>query len=302
MGGGSSLLRLGKADAAIMAFSSALRIRPDDASLHALLGDAHALAGDVEDAAGAYKQALSLSSNHKRARAGLARVRPVLNRKAADAWRAKAQKHFRAKQYQIAATAYEKASEGNPNDPRAFAGLGASRLALSDAGASIEAYRRAIELAPDHAGHWAQLGIAQQKLGHLKKASKSYRRALSINATHSIAKERLASLQPKAGKGSAKPAAIDELAAALLDDPLNEKKSRRGITNEMPTLPGESDPAEAETGKKNTEDGVNKEPTPEPDVKPKKDAPLKDAPLERCNRASSGADTFGHHGGTSPFA
>ncbi len=260
MGRGIALMELGKTAQAIQALNSALRIRPDDAELHARVGDAHASAGEPEEALGAYKQALALHPKNKRARAGVKDVQPLLQRRAADAWRAKAKKHFLANQFRIAANAYEKAAKTNPSDPRALAGLGASRLALGEIAAAVKAYQRATKLAPQHAAHWAQLGLAYQKLGDFKKASAVYEKALAIEPRNKMIKSRLAALQPKDSKADAKPGPSDELAEALLDDPLNEKNSRRGLTDEMPTLPGE------DTAEGGSEGGGDSDPTPEPDV------------------------------------
>lgn len=258
MGRGLALLELGKAPQAVQALDSALRIRPDDAELHAWVGEAHAQAGRPEEAMGAYKQALALHPKNKRARTGIKRVEPALARKAADAWRDKGKKHFQANQFRIAANAYEKACEMYDSDPRAFAGLGASRLALGETSSAIEAYQRATKLAPEHAGHWTQLGTAFQKMGHFDKATTAYEKALSLQPRNKSIKARLAALRPKDNKADAKPAPSDELAEALLDDPLNEKNSRRGLTNDMPTL--------AEDGQPTSEGGDSDDPTPEPDV------------------------------------
>lgn len=266
IGRGQALLALEKAPQAIQALSSALRIRPDDAELHALVGDAHAAAGEPDEAMGAYKQATALHPKNKRARAGIKRVQPMLAQKAAEAWREKGKKHFRANQFRIAANAYEKAAEASPEDSRSFAGLGASRLALGEASAAITAYQRATRLAPQHAGHWAQLGASYQKMGDFEKAAHAYQKSLSIQPRNADVKTRLAALQPKDSKADAKPGPSDGFVEALLDDPLNEKNARRGLNSEdMPTLPEEGEKvADVEASA-----GDSQDPTPEPDVETK---------------------------------
>lgn len=121
-----------------------------------------------------------------------ARAKPRPNPKVDH--KALAKEHYRARRYPQAAAGYERATRVSPRDAGAFAGWGASLLALRKSDAAIQAYSRAIRLKPKSSGFQAALGRAYLQKGDKRRAKKAYRKALSLNPNNSAAKKALAKL------------------------------------------------------------------------------------------------------------
>jgi Flp pilus assembly protein TadD len=103
--------------------------------------------------------------------------------------------HYQAGRYREAATAYQNATEHDPSDAGAFAGLAASRLAMGDSNAAIAAYSRAVRLQPDSSGFHAALGRAYLAGGDRGRARAAYQKALELNPNNGAAKTALAQLR-----------------------------------------------------------------------------------------------------------
>jgi serine/threonine protein kinase/tetratricopeptide (TPR) repeat protein len=97
--------------------------------------------------------------------------------------------------YREAAAAYQSATEQDPSDAGAFAGLGAARLEAGDANASIAAYSRAVRLQPGSSGFHAALGRAYLASGDRIRARAAYQKALELNPNNGAAKTALAQLR-----------------------------------------------------------------------------------------------------------
>lgn len=102
--------------------------------------------------------------------------------------------HYRAGRYREAAAAYQGATEQDPSDPGAFAGLAASRLASGNANAAIAAYSRAVRLQPTSSGFHAALGRAYLANNDRGRARAAYEKALELNPENGAAKTALAQL------------------------------------------------------------------------------------------------------------
>jgi serine/threonine protein kinase/tetratricopeptide (TPR) repeat protein len=113
----------------------------------------------------------------------------------AEEYKTQGRTQFQAKQFMEAAAAYERATEQNPSDPGAFAGLGASRLAAGNPVAAIAAYSRAVRLQPNSSGFHAALGRAYLQKGDRDRARSAYERALQLDPNNGAAKTAIAQLK-----------------------------------------------------------------------------------------------------------
>jgi len=111
--------------------------------------------------------------------------------------RTEAREHYAAGRYKSASTAYRKITKLEPSDAGAFAGLGASYLALNRAKRAIAAYKRAIKLQPKNSGFHAALARAYATKGDRDRAIKTYQQALRLNPRNRIAKAALQQLTQK---------------------------------------------------------------------------------------------------------
>lgn len=112
-----------------------------------------------------------------------------------DALKADARKYFAAKKFPRAARAYKRVTKAAPRDSGAFAGLGASQLAMGDAKAAVVAYRRAVKLRPKTSGFHAALGRAYYESGDKKRARAAYKQALVLNPKNKAAQAAMARLK-----------------------------------------------------------------------------------------------------------
>lgn len=143
-------------------------------------------------AANAAGRAQSGSGDAKLAQASGPRADRVTK---ADELKTQAREHYQAGRFREAASAYQKATELNPSDPGAFAGLGASRFAADDFSAAVQAYSKAVRLQPDSSGFQAALGRAYLKKGDRDRARAAYQHALELNPNNGAAKTALEQLK-----------------------------------------------------------------------------------------------------------
>jgi Flp pilus assembly protein TadD len=98
-----------------------------------------------------------------------------------DTIRAEALAHFRARRFQEAAAAYERASRLAPTNVGIWNGLGAARMAAGDRSGAVQAYQQSVRLAPTSAGPHAALGRAMAENGDRAGARREYQRALDLD-------------------------------------------------------------------------------------------------------------------------
>jgi hypothetical protein len=115
----------------------------------------------------------------------------------AEELRTEAREHYAAGRYKSAATAYRKITKIKPSDAGAYAGLGASYLALNRAKRAIKAYKSAIKLQPKNSGFQAALARAYATKGDRDRAIKTYQKALRLNPRNRVAKVALRELTQK---------------------------------------------------------------------------------------------------------
>jgi serine/threonine protein kinase len=112
----------------------------------------------------------------------------------ANELRNKARTHFRRAEFELAAQAYRQAIEAAPRYAGAYAGLGASQLAVGDARGAIASYKQAIRRSPGSSGFHAALGRAYLMTLDRANAAAEYRKAVALDPANEIAQEALARL------------------------------------------------------------------------------------------------------------
>lgn len=117
-----------------------------------------------------------------------------------------AREHFSARRYAQAAAAYEEATRIRSEDAGAWAGLGAAKMALGEAGAAAEAYQHAVRLEPGNAGYWTWLARAQARANDRAGAVQSLRRALAIDPNNRTARQGLSAMMGGASPSGPAPA------------------------------------------------------------------------------------------------
>lgn len=115
--------------------------------------------------------------------------------------RAQAREHYLAGRHAQALQGYQNAAVEDPSNAAAFAGIGASQLAMGRASAAADTYQTAVRLAPQSARLHAALGHAYAAAGQAESAEAAYRRALSLDSSLQAAKHGLHAL--KNGGGAA---------------------------------------------------------------------------------------------------
>ena len=81
-----------------------------------------------------------------------------------------------------------------PGYAGAYAGLGASQLALGDARGAITSYKRAIRRLPGTSGFHAALGRAYVMARDRTRAVAEYRKAVALDPSNEVAFKALATL------------------------------------------------------------------------------------------------------------
>ena len=112
----------------------------------------------------------------------------------ANALRARARGQFRNAQFELAAETYRLAIKTAPGYSGAYAGLGASQLALGDARGAISSYEQAISRSPGSSGFHAALGRAYLMLPDRASAVAEYRKAVALDPANELASKALARL------------------------------------------------------------------------------------------------------------
>jgi len=112
----------------------------------------------------------------------------------AQALRAKALAHFRHAEFEPAAQTYRLAIKAAPGYAGAYAGLGASQLAVGDARGAISSYEQAIRRSPGTSGFHAALGRAYLMTLDRVRAVAEYRKAVALDPANEVASRALARL------------------------------------------------------------------------------------------------------------
>ena len=153
----------------IAACREAIRLKPDDAAAHNMLGIALRESGDVRGAIAACREAI--------------RLKPDL----AAAHYALGNALFRSGDVRGAIAACREAIRLKPDDAAAHSNLGIALLGSGDVRGAIAACREAIRLKPDYADAHYNLGNALRGAGDVRGGIAAYRAAIRLKADYADA-------------------------------------------------------------------------------------------------------------------
>ncbi len=137
-------------DKAIQAFSTAAKANSADAAAWKGLGNALYAKRDYNNALKYYKYALQLNRNDAQLAQFVQRLEGSLaqqNRQASDPM-ALAGRYYQARQYDYAIQQYNLATQQNPNNAKAYQGLGNCYYAKGNKPQAVAAYKRALQIEP----------------------------------------------------------------------------------------------------------------------------------------------------------
>ena len=150
-------------EAAIDAYTRALRLNPKYAGAYINLGNAKGALGQHQAALADYDAALRLNPNFAAAYYNRGNAERALG------------------QYQAALTDYDKALRLNPNDAEAYINLGNAKDALGQHQAALADYDAALRLNPNLAAAYNNRGNTKRGLGQHQAALADYDDALRLN-------------------------------------------------------------------------------------------------------------------------
>lgn len=138
-------------DKAVQAFSTAAKANPQDAAAWKGLGNALYAKKDYANALKYYKYALQLNPNDQQLAQFVQRLQSSMAQAgAANDPFALANRYYAARQYQNAVQYYNQAVTQNPNNAKAYQGLGNSYYALGNKPQAVAAYKRALQIDPSN--------------------------------------------------------------------------------------------------------------------------------------------------------
>ena len=159
---GQILYDAGKIDAAVVEWKETLRLAPQTAQAHHLLGLAFRDQKDHTQAATAFQQALRLEPDNATAHVHLARAFEALGKE------------------QEAFDTYQKALQLVPSAPYVHNRLGYILAEREDWQGAANAWYQTIQLAPHYAYAYANYGEALEKMGREKDALATYKNAVPV--------------------------------------------------------------------------------------------------------------------------
>ena len=159
---GQILYDAGKVDAAVAEWKETLRLAPQTAQAHHLLGLAFRDQKDHTQAAAAFQQALRLEPDNATAHVHLARAFEALGKE------------------QEAFDTYQKALQLVPSAPYVHNRLGYILAEREDWQGAANAWYQTIQLAPHYAYAYANYGEALEKMGRKKDALSTYKNAVPV--------------------------------------------------------------------------------------------------------------------------
>ena len=160
----------GRLEEAAANLTLAVEGAPEDAALHAALGDTLMQLGWFADACASFERATALQPDAA-----------LLHYKLGNALKAEGR-------LTDAAARYERAFDLKPNYADAHLNLGNVRKEQGRIDDAIACYERAAALQPDFANAHYNLGVVLQDQGRMKEACERHRRALELDPNHGMAK------------------------------------------------------------------------------------------------------------------
>jgi tetratricopeptide (TPR) repeat protein len=164
---------MGRLQASIQEYQTALRLIPNFAEAHYNLGNAYQVLGRFEEAIREYEKALTLNPRYASAYINLGTT------------------YHTQRYYEEAIRSYREALRLDPDSVFAHINLGVTYYAQGRLEEAIEAYGRALTLSPEHAqGHY-YLGQAYRQQGRIREAKEEFERALKLKPDYTIARQAL---------------------------------------------------------------------------------------------------------------
>jgi tetratricopeptide (TPR) repeat protein len=140
-----------------------VRLYPDNAGVHLILGDLYEKRGRIDEAIVSFKEAVRLNPNN-------ADIHMVLGHA-----------YTKADQYRDAIASIKEAIRIRPNHSDTHYFLGMVYEKLSKYQEAIASYKEAIRINPDHVKALRSIGFAYEFMGRNNKAIAAYKEALRIN-------------------------------------------------------------------------------------------------------------------------
>jgi len=153
---------MGQYDAAIDQLKRALEIQPSNDDAHRTYGIVLNMQGKPEEALAELQQAATFRPHRWINQNELARL------------------YYQQRRLNDAVSAYERALEILPNDPRTYLSLGAMYLEMGEAARSLELFEKANQLAPTGRA-FLNIGTAYYRMGRFADAVEAYTRAAKFD-------------------------------------------------------------------------------------------------------------------------
>jgi serine/threonine-protein kinase len=169
-------------EAAVAALREQIRLNPDDASAHTILGNALTAQGKLGDAVAAYREAIRLQPDDAAVHTNLGIVL-----------------HEQGK-LDDAIASHRQALRLRPDDVVAHTNLGNALVAQGKLGDAVAAYREAIRLEPDYPLAHTNLGVALYEQGKLDDAIASHRHTIRLKPDDVVAHHNLGNALAAQGK------------------------------------------------------------------------------------------------------
>lgn len=150
---GQQLYAARQYDKAVQAFSTAARANSGNTAAWKGLGNALYAKRDYNNALKYYKYALQLNRNDAQLAQFVQRLQSTVmqRQQAANDPMALATRYYQARQYPYAIQQYNLATQQNPNNDKAYQGLGNSYYAMGNKPQAVAAYKRALQINPGNA-------------------------------------------------------------------------------------------------------------------------------------------------------
>lgn len=151
---GQQLYAARQYDKAIQAFTAAAKANSADAAAWKGLGNCYYAKRDYANALKYYKYALQMNPNDASLAQFVQKLQATVAKQggAAGDPSALAARYYQARQYQYAIYYYKQALAKNPNDAKAYQGLGNCYYAMKDKPNAVAAYRRSLQINPANVG------------------------------------------------------------------------------------------------------------------------------------------------------
>ena len=213
---GASNAGLGRLDAAIAAYNSALAIKPDYAEAYNNMGAALRVQGKLEEAIEAYTKALAIKPDFAEAYSNIGvslkeqgkleeaigafnkalAIKPDF----ADAFYKVGVTFKEQGKLEEAIVAFNKALVLKPDYADAYSDMGTALQPQGKLEEAIEAYTKALSIKPDYVEAYYNIGTALKEQGKLEEAIEAFNKALSIKPDYAAAYNNMGATLQEQGK------------------------------------------------------------------------------------------------------